>query len=441
MATQGMFDLFGATPEEIRAKYRQGLMGAPISSVPLQDRPAAMGAGLGRQFGYALGRMLGGTVPGEAEAEARQQAMQQALESGETGSSMYARLAQQYQAAGDYGRAFAAMQQARTLKTEEEAAAAAKKKRDEEGAAKTASEQARLIALRKKFPIKDGKGEYTDEQLQALAKDQTTSERLLGKEVTGTSEFERLLASLPPEEQQALIKKRAEALAAGGTGSSNDDLKRLLIQAQVDKARSDAEAAKDKRERDKRDRVAGLWKEYEALGDGRNDIDAIVAKADRLLAWQAQNPVTNIFQGTLQEIMAKLPGSEESVIQQLTNSLVSANVIQTLMLLKSQSRTGATGFGALSNKELNLLIEAKENLKPSSRDFGTQLKIFIARYKAMAAKMRRAIARHEDIMKLDGLTPPGLPSASTPEAGTTPPPATTTPSAPAGEGRRPLGTF
>lgn len=398
MATQGMFNLFGASPEEIRAKYEQGLMGEP------------RGGGLGRQLGYTVGRMLGGRVPGESEAEARQQAMKQALESGETGSSMFTNLARQYQAAGDYGRAFAAMQEAKRLKTEEDAAAVAQKKREDEGAAKTSSEQARLIALRKKFPIKDGKGEYTDEQLQSIAKDQTTADRLLGKEVTGTSEFERLIENLSPEEQQALIKKRADALAAGGGGSSNDDLKRLLIQAQVDRAKAEAAAAKDKRERTKRERTAALWDDYEALGDSRNDIDAIVAKADRLLAWQAENPVTNIIEGTFDQLMSKLDGSEQQVIQSLTNSLVSANVIQTLMLLKSQSRTGATGFGALSNKELNLLIEAKENLKPTSRDFGKQLKIFIARYKRMASKIGRAIKRHEDIMKLDGLTPTGLPS-------------------------------
>jgi len=426
MATQGMFNMFGATPEEIRAKYEQGLLGKP------------RGGGLGRQLGYSIGRMLGGRVPGEAEAEARQQAMQQALESGETGSSMFTNLARQYQAAGDYGRAFAAMQEAKRLKTEEDAAAAARKKVEDEGAAKTASEGARLIALRKKFPIKDGKGEYTDEQLQAIAKDQTTADRLLGKEVTGTSEFERLLENLPPEERTALIKKRAEALAAGGTGSSNADLKRLLLQAQADRARLEVQNAKDKKEREKRERAAGLWEEYEALGTGRNDIDAIVAKADRLLAWQAENPVTNIIEGTYQQILSKLDGSEEQVIQSLTNSLVSANVIQTLMLLKSQSRTGATGFGALSNRELNLLIEAKENLKPSSRDFGKQLKIFIARYKRMASKIRRAITRHEDIMKLDGLTPTGLPSVPASDLEQAAPAA---PTGGDGGGRRSLGSF
>jgi hypothetical protein len=54
MATQGLFNLFGASPEEIRAKYEQGLMGTPISDVPLLNRPSAMGAGLGRQLGYSI---------------------------------------------------------------------------------------------------------------------------------------------------------------------------------------------------------------------------------------------------------------------------------------------------------------------------------------------------------------------------------------------------
>lgn len=94
MATKGMFDLLGPTPQEIRAEYEKGLLGTPISDVPLLNRPAAMGAGLGRQFGYALGRMLGGQLPGEAEAEAQQNVLRQAQQEGLSGAALYRRLAE-----------------------------------------------------------------------------------------------------------------------------------------------------------------------------------------------------------------------------------------------------------------------------------------------------------------------------------------------------------
>lgn len=120
MATQGLFNLFGASPEEIRAKYEQGLMGTPISDVPLLNRPSAMGAGLGRQLGYGLGRMLGGRVPGEAEAEAQQAALLEAQQSGLSGSALYKRLAD---ISADPRRAFILRQQAAEMEAAEAKAA------------------------------------------------------------------------------------------------------------------------------------------------------------------------------------------------------------------------------------------------------------------------------------------------------------------------------
>ena len=108
MATQGMFNLFGASPEEIRAKYEQGLMGKP------------RGGGLGSQLGYTVGRMLGGRLPGEAEAEAQQAALLEAQQSGLSGSALVNRLAE---ISTDPRRAFVLRQQAAQMAAAEAKAA------------------------------------------------------------------------------------------------------------------------------------------------------------------------------------------------------------------------------------------------------------------------------------------------------------------------------
>lgn len=93
MATQGLFDLFGPSAQDIRTKYEESLF-TPISQVALRDRPAAMGSGLGRVLAYKLGRAMGGKLPGEAEAEALQQVLSQAQKAGLSGSALYKRLAE-----------------------------------------------------------------------------------------------------------------------------------------------------------------------------------------------------------------------------------------------------------------------------------------------------------------------------------------------------------
>lgn len=59
-----------------------------------------------------------------------------------------------------------------------------------------------------------------------------------------------------------------------------------------------------------------------------------------------------------------LPGEYDKVNWQANfDKIISQNVLQTMKDLKSQSKTGSTGFGQLSNKELGILMNASTVLK------------------------------------------------------------------------------
>ena len=96
MATQGLFNLLGPTPEEVRAQYEAGLSLTPaqMGQQSLLQQITSTIAGGGAGLGYGLGRMMGGAAPGETEAVAQQEVLRQAQQSGLSGSALYKRLAE-----------------------------------------------------------------------------------------------------------------------------------------------------------------------------------------------------------------------------------------------------------------------------------------------------------------------------------------------------------
>lgn len=122
MATQGLFQLLGESPQEVRRKYEAGLMLTPEAMGQqglLQQVVSTIGQG-GGMAGYGLGRMLGAKAPGEAEAEAQQAALLEAQQSGLSGSALYKRLAD---ISADPRRAFILRQQAAEMEAAEAKAA------------------------------------------------------------------------------------------------------------------------------------------------------------------------------------------------------------------------------------------------------------------------------------------------------------------------------
>jgi hypothetical protein len=70
--------------------------------------------------------------------------------------------------------------------------------------------------------------------------------------------------------------------------------------------------------------------------------------------------------------------------------LNSEKAIGTLEELKSQSRTGATGFGALSEKELTLLLNKTRALDPTDKMFKENLQVVMDGWSKIRKQVRES---------------------------------------------------
>lgn len=94
--------------------------------------------------------------------------------------------------------------------------------------------------------------------------------------------------------------------------------------------------------------------------------------------------------------------------QTIYNNVIGAQVMQTLSELKAQSKTGATGFGALSDKELKLLESAASKLDQKQSE--TQFNKHLDEYIAQLEKIQRGV---QDDYKAGPWAKGGLPSGVT----------------------------
>ena len=353
MATQGLFNLLGATPEEIRSKYEQGLMGAPISSVPLESRPAAMGAGLGRQLGYSIGRMLGGRVPGEAEAEARQQAMQQAQAEGATGSALYQALAEQLAAAGDTRGAMMASEQARTMAQQEEAAQvglALKKAQLEEAQAKA---QADPKVARAQELLKTGK--YKPESVALF---QATSDaNVLDFKDPDKTKLEKFLDAndIQGEQRQkfimAAIKKETEG---GGNKLLLDQLK--LFQAQTDLQIAQLRLSQDQLKIEQ-GKQAEVYKNVLSVADASETLDFIERSRNVLRTGTGVSGIA----GQISRDILKIEELPANILDSYYQTLKAKIGFAELNKMREASPTGGA-LGQVTERELAFLQAVRGKL-------------------------------------------------------------------------------
>ena len=85
-----------------------------------------------------------------------------------------------------------------------------------------------------------------------------------------------------------------------------------------------------------------------------------------------------------------IPWTDAKSLSNLVESLNNEKAISTLQQLKEQSRTGATGFGALSEKELNLILAKTRKLDPTDKMFKENLKIVLEGWDKIRQESRKA---------------------------------------------------
>ena len=120
-------------------------------------------------------------------------------------------------------------------------------------------------------------------------------------------------------------------------------------------------------------------KAIDAFETGLNRLDRIIANKDDF--------TTRGIAGAIAELN---PNSAAYAQRSDLKTIIARTVTETLADLKAQSKTGATGFGALSAPELEIIQAAITDLDPKSRNFDANLLELKARWEKAMAKLRAA---------------------------------------------------
>jgi hypothetical protein len=163
--------------------------------------------------------------------------------------------------------------------------------------------------------------------------------------------------------ERASESNQTRQLIAGMAASGrqgNQDLQRQILQDRIDAAKlkeDDAQRVKD-----------NALKGMQAYGDDMLGVIGELLDEQGNLRPHAQG-VVGTLEGAIPEYLMFDADRQKALAS--TKRLNSNLAIETLQKLKEQSRTGATGFGSLTEKELALVENAKATLSNRRQDEAT----------------------------------------------------------------------
>ena len=99
--------------------------------------------------------------------------------------------------------------------------------------------------------------------------------------------------------------------------------------------------------------------------------------------------------GGYAQLLSGLPNSDAKSLANLTANIKAAFSVEEIAKLKAQSKTGATGFGALAVKELETIQNAVTTLDPADKNFPAQLKTIRESFDRWKKLMEQRGARAE----------------------------------------------
>ncbi len=197
----------------------------------------------------------------------------------------------------------------------------------------------------------------------------------------------------------AALQARTDAAAAAQTGredlarltaglrGGNADLQRELLQGKID-------AAQEKTTEKKQAVDAARNAAVASIDDTAGALDELIDEKDQL------KPGVGGAVG-LGAIRARIPGTSAADAKARIDRLQSRLVVDLLGEMKRQSRTGATGFGALTEKELAVIQNAAARLGNSQSDESFRLALIDVRKQLAGMRQRAAGAATS--------APPGTP--------------------------------
>lgn len=177
------------------------------------------------------------------------------------------------------------------------------------------------------------------------------------------TEFERILGSLDlsPEQEKA-YKQQWVAAKLNPDPSGMKSLQSALVGLQVQQAQLKLETDQQKV---KEEKVGAINK----LSAAESAIEDSLATAEKALKL-----APNSFVDASQQMLLKnIPWTDQKALNNLVSTLNSDKALGTLNELKNQSRTGATGFGALNTRELQLILDKTRSLDPTDKMFKENL--------------------------------------------------------------------
>lgn len=358
MATQGLFQLLGDTPQDIRSKYEAGLMLSPqeMGQQGLLQQVISTIAQGGTGFGYGLSRALGGKAPGETEAEARQQALTQAQAEGATGSALYQALARQLSAAGDTRGAFMAAEKAREMAQQEEAAQVGLALKKAQLAEAQAKAKADPRAARAQELLKTGK--YTPE---SVAKFQETGKaddlQYKGAEKT---KIEKLLDAQGITVENGKGEQRKQILASAIEKETKGDPAQLaqlkLLQAQTELQLAQAKL-REKELKIEQGKKADVLKNILSVGD-TNDTITFIKKSRSILNTK---PAVSGLAGQLQRDVLRIEELPANILNTYYETLKAKIGFNELNKMREASPTGGA-LGQVTERELSFLQAVRGKL-------------------------------------------------------------------------------
>lgn len=357
--------LFGITPESLMAEREKALQTQAMQYAqmdPFQRATAAIYSGANR-LGGAVGGLLGAQDPELAKATALQGIEKQADPTSAAGLEALARsLAQQ----GYSKEAALAAQQALALREKESVIT------------KNLREKAAADPFQKLLEA----GKYEPD---SVAKFQQTGNpadlRIYEKPaIESKSEFERVLGSLNlSPEQERQVKQQWVQAKLNPDSSGLKGLQAQLLQTQLEQRQAKLEAGREKSVTEKAQAVS-------KLSSTESSIDTALNTAEKALKL-APNSLAG---GINQAVSSAIPWTDSKALSNLVSSLNSEKAIGTLEELKSQSRTGATGFGALSEKELALILNKTRALDPTDKMFKENLGVVMDGWSKIRKQVRES---------------------------------------------------
>jgi len=374
MATDSIMGLF-TTPEQYQLAQQQAQMEqarAYAAQDPMQRAVAS------QYFaGGQLGRALGSEDPMLKLQSFRQQVLSQI---DQTDPTHLAQAAQALNREGDTAGARALAQAAQETAVKQSQISKNMQER-------LTNEQRNAAAMADSSGATRGTPEWTQAYNTGL-------ERLTTKDA-GSSEFERTLKglNLTPEQERAFKTQRLNALLNNdSTGIKAITAQLGALQLQERQFKFDEEKKKSASEKQ-----AAITK----LAGIENDIDESLTTAAKAIKL-----APNSFLGAAgQEIGGVIPWTDQRALKNLVSSLNSDKAIGTLQELKTQSKTGATGFGALNTKELQLILDKTRALDPADKMFKENLTTVMNGWQKLKTQ---STASRENLMGTPQQTPSKL---------------------------------